>query len=212
MKIHKVIDIRAVSSTAFVLRFTREERDFIPGLHISVGIPEDENRPYSIYSGVNDDYFEILVKEIPNGLVTPKLGKLTPGDIIKVGKPRGYFCLPEGYRREKICLIATGTGIAPFHSFVCSFNDLNYHLYHGVKDLSEAYDIKDYERSRVTLCTSRSKDGDFHGRVTEVIKKIDASEFSYFYICGSYEMLDDIYDILEEKGVKREMIKTEGYY
>ncbi len=212
MHIHKVISIRAVSKTAFVLRFTKENRNFIPGLHISVGIAGEENRPYSIYSSLGNDYLEILVKEIPNGVITPLLRKLNSGDEIKVGKPRGYFCLPEDYGGEKLCLIATGTGIAPFHSFIESYSDLNFHLFHGVKDSTEAYDLDHYDRSKVTLCTSRSAEGDIQGRVTEAVKDINVSEYSYFYICGSYEMLDDVYELLEEKGVERERIKTEGYF
>ncbi|TLX73951.1 oxidoreductase [Labilibacter sediminis] len=212
MKIHKVLNVRAVSKTAFILRFNREGKNFEPGLHISVGLPGDENRPYSIYNGVGKDYLEILVKEIPNGLVTPKLKRLKPGNEIKVGKPRGYFCLPDNYNGEKLCLIATGTGIAPFHSFIESYPNLNYHLYHGVKDLSEAYDLNFYNSESITLCTSRTEEGDVMGRVTKAMKNIKVDQFDYFYICGSYEMLDEVYELLEDKGVKRDKIKTEGYF
>jgi NAD(P)H-flavin reductase len=212
MKTHKIISIRAVSKTAFILRLTREDMQFTPGLHISVGIPGEENRPYSIYNGIDKDYLEILVKEIPNGMVTPKLRKLNAGDEIKVGLPRGYFCPPENYNGEKLCLIATGTGIAPFHSFVESNLQMNYHLYHGVKDLNEAYDLSFYDRDKITICTSRTDEGDVKGRVIKALKTIKVDDFSYFYICGSYEMLDDVYDLLEEKGVERERIKTEGYF
>ena len=212
MKTHEVINIRAVSKTAFVLRLTREGKQFEPGLHISVGIPGEENRPYSIYSGTDKDYLEILVKEIPNGMVTPQLRKLSAGDEIKVGKPRGYFCPPEYNNGEKLCLIATGTGIAPFHSFIESDSHLNYHLYHGVKDLNEVYDLSFYDRDKITICTSRTDEGDVKGRVIKALNMINIDEFSYFYICGSYEMLDDVYDLLLEKGVERERIKTEGYF
>ena len=212
MKDHKVISLRAVSKTAFVLRFTRENKEFVPGLHISVGLPGSESRPYSIYSGAESDYLEILVKEVKNGVVTPLLSNLLPGDKVKVGEPRGYFCLPDDYKGEKVCLIATGTGIAPYHSFIKSIPKINFHLYHGVRDLNETYDLDCYSRSSVTVCTSRSNDGDIVGRVTEAIKCLNVEDYSLFYVCGSYEMVDDVYEILETKGVYREQIKTEGYF
>lgn len=212
MNIHKVISIKAVSNTAFVLQFTRCEISFRPGLHITVGIPGGESRPYSIYNAPADDYMEVLVKEVQNGVVTPLLSQLKPGDNINVGQPRGYFCLPEVYNGEKICLIATGTGIAPFHSFVKSYPNLKYHLYHGVRDMEETYELDDYDSDFVTVCTSRTAEGDYEGRVTGAIKNISVEEYSYFYICGSYEMVDDVYDILEAKGVEKEQIKTEGYF
>ena len=212
MQNHKVIEVRELTSSTFILRFNRDNVDFKPGLHISVGIPKEDNRPYSIYSGIEDDYLEILVKEVPSGVVTPQLSKLMPNDDIKVGKPRGYFCLPEDYNGEKICFIATGTGIAPFHSYVKSVPTLNYQLYFGVKEIADAYEIQTYKNDQVTVCTSRKDDGDFYGRVSEAIKTVNEQEFSYFYICGSYDMIDDVYDILIEKGVKKEQIKTEGYF
>jgi ferredoxin-NADP reductase len=212
MKIHKVVSIRAVSETAFVLRMSKEGLVFVPGLHISVGIIGEENRPYSIYSGIHQNYLEILVKEIPDGLVTPELSKLKPGDDINVGQPRGYFCLPEDITGEKICLIATGTGIAPFHSFIVSNPDLDYHLFHGVKDIQEAYDLENYKRNNVTVCTSKTTEGDFSGRVTQALKNVDLSAFSFFYLCGNYEMIDDVYDVLESGGISKDKIKTEGYF
>jgi ferredoxin-NADP reductase len=212
MDIHKVIGVRAVSETAFVLRFTKEGKDFTPGMHITVGLPSGENRPYSIYSKEEDPFLEILVKEIPDGAVSPSLRNLKKNEEINVGQPRGYFCLPSPVEEEKVCLIATGTGIAPYHSFVNSFPNLDYHVLHGVRDLSETYDLDVYNRDRVTICTSRTNEGDYQGRVTGKLEALNLNEYSYFYICGGYEMLDDVYDILENNGISREKIKTEGYF
>ncbi|OJU49668.1 MAG: hypothetical protein BGN96_10710 [Bacteroidales bacterium 45-6] len=211
MEKHKVLDIRLLSETAYVVRFERDGLQFVPGQHVYVGLPGDENRPYSVYSGENEDFVEILVKEINKGNVSRKLKKLEQDSFVEVDDAQGHFSIKERLG-EKLYFVATGTGIAPFHSFVKSYPGIEYTLIHGVAYAEEGYGKEEYGSSRYVLCTSRGSGGNFDGRVTEYVKGVDLDKNSYFLLCGNSAMVDDVYDILLDKGVARERIRTEIYF
>ncbi len=210
MGLHKVISKREFVGSAYVLRFERNGLVFIPGQHLNVGVVGDEDRPYSIYSGLEDDYLEILVKEIRNGNVSGKLKLLKPGELLSVGSPHGSFNI-EPDNNMKFWLIATGTGISPFHSFVRSFPSLNYRLIHGVRFYKESYDREAYG-NYYHCCVTGESSGHFQGRITEYIKNEIIDNSALFYLCGNYSMIDDVYDILKDKGISETRIKSEGYF
>lgn len=194
------------------MRFERKGIVFKPGQHLIVGIVGDEDRPYSIYSGLEDDYLEILVKEVMNGNVSGKLKTLQPGDIISVGSPHGSFTIaPDSIPTLKHWLIATGTGVSPFHSFVRSFPALNYRLIHGVRLVKESYDREVYGDNYFCCVTGESA-GNFQGRITEFLRNEVIDNSAIFYLCGNYSMIDDVYDILMEKGINETQIRSEGYF
>ena len=74
------------------------------------------DREYSLYSGGEDPWFEFLVREVEDGLVSPALGMLRPGDEVELDGPYGRFVLERpGDTSRRYLFIATGVGIAPFH-------------------------------------------------------------------------------------------------
>lgn len=209
----RVKSIRNLTESVFVLAFERADEKFLPGQHVNVGIPGDEDRPYSLYNGINDENFEILVKEVPNGNISRKLKNLQPGDFISVAEPRGYFTIHEEFYQENdIWLICTGTGISPYHSFVKSYPGLKYMIIHGIGTSKEFYDKDTYVNGKYVSCTSRDTSGDYIGRVTSYLDKAILDTESFYFVCGSYEMIDEVYDVLISKGVKSELIKSEGYF
>jgi len=212
--IHKVEQVRHLTESTFVVRIERKGLPFTPGQHLVVGRKgESEFRQYSIFSGINDPHFEILVKEIEDGTVSPKLKKLKPGDEVEINGPMGYFTLSELRRNtHPVVFIATGTGIAPFNSFVSSFSDMNYKVIHGVRSLTEAYGQETYQKNRFVLCTSRENGGNFKGRVTEYIKKSFFPKETLFYLCGNSEMIFDSMEILKEKGMNPNNMFAEVYF
>ena len=140
--LHEILDIRHLTDSTFIIQIEKKDMEFEAGQHVCVGPPNGiHTREYSIYSAENDDYIEILVKEVENGLVSPSLKKLQKGGFVIVEEPVGYFTinkdLPEN---QEYVFIASGTGISPFHSFVLSKPGLNYTLLHGVKYAEEAYE------------------------------------------------------------------------
>lgn len=212
--LHEILDIRHLTDSTFVLRFERKGLEFEAGQHICVGPPNGiHTREYSIYSSENEEYIEILVKEVVNGLVSPSLKKLQTGGFVVVEEPVGYFTINKEHpANQKYVFIGSGTGISPFHSFVKSHPQLDYTLLHGVKKADEAYDADAYEKTKYVLCTSREGTGDFYGRVTDYLKQNKFGKETHYYLCGNCNMIHDVYDILEDQGVESDNIHAEVYF
>ncbi|NQU86603.1 MAG: oxidoreductase, partial [Mariniphaga sp.] len=172
---YRVKEIKYLTAEAFIISLPKSHFDFKAGQHISLSIKGDyQSREYSIYSGENDDSFQVLVKEVEGGYFSPKLKNLKEGDIVEIHGPLGRFGLEEKKKNtHKHIFIASGTGIAPFHSIVKSNPNLNHHIIHGVRYQIEGYERKSYNPENYTLCTSRHENGNFKGRVTDYLKKTD---------------------------------------
>ena len=213
MKEHRILQLRHLTSSSFVVRMERDKLDFRTGQFILLGLNGTDHREYSVYSGENDDYLEVLVREVDGGKVSGKLKKLKPGDRIKVDGPFGFFKFsPESYAMKKFLFVATGTGISPFHSFVRSHAGLDYQLVHGVRFANEAYDHNDFEKERVTLCTSGELKGDFNGRVTDYLVEQKIDNNTNCFLCGNSEMIYEVFDILTAKGIPVSNIYSEVYF
>jgi len=210
----KIHEVRFLTPSTYVLRFDRNEMEFKSGQYIRLGLPGSrERREYSIYSGENDDFLEILVKEVTEGDVSIKLKRLKTGEKVIVEGPFGFFNLNENdIVRRKFYFIASGTGISPFHSFIRSYPELNYTVIHGVKLIEEAYDQKFYDAKRHIVCTSRDTKGDFSGRVTKIIPLYPLEDNALFYLCGNSDMVYDVYNLLADRGVSTDNIFTEVYF
>jgi ferredoxin--NADP+ reductase len=212
--LHKIIQLRFLTENTFVLRLERRNMQFRPGQHIIVGLEGELNqREYSIYSGEKDDYLEILIKEVLEGTVSLQLKKCKPGQSLQVNGPFGSFGLEKfDISSRKFVFIATGTGISPFHSFIRSYPEIDYLLFHGVSYNSEAYERKDYDPSRYILCTSKEAKGANKGRVTRFLRSYRLSPEMLFYLCGNNNMIYEVQHILKDKGVPEENIFSEVYF
>ncbi len=210
---HTVISVRNLTDTVYVLRMTREELEFSPGQFITVGLLNNVHmREYSIYSGVKDDYLEILVKDIPQGYLSSKLHQLSPGDEVRIEGPFGYFLLSEEHLSKPLHFIATGTGISPFHCFVRSHDIDTYTLVHGVSYGHEQYEYEDYSRKNIIQCTSRDTGGNQHMRVTAYMKNKELEHNAEVFLCGNSAMIYDIFDLLTAKEKPSEHIHAEVYF
>ncbi len=211
---YKVEKLRSLTDNTFVLELPKNRFKFVAGQHISLSIKGDyQSREYSIYSAEDGNNLEILVKEVEGGYFSPKLKHLKPGEFVEVHGPFGKFSLDEKkLNSHKHVFIASGTGIAPFHSIVKSNPELDYHLIHGVRFANEAYEKDDYEKGRITICASRDERGDFKGRLTEYLKKTEFNKNSAFYLCGNSDMIFDAMEILKKKGFEQENINVEVYF
>ncbi|MDX9905736.1 MAG: FAD-binding oxidoreductase [Bacteroidales bacterium] len=211
----RVRSIRELTPSAYVLRFERNNIPFRAGQHILLGKKgELQAREYSVYSAEQDDHFEVLIKEVEEGLVSKQLKRLAPGDPVNFESPLGYFILrDEDIRDRKFLFIASGTGISPFHSFVRSYPGLDYKLLHGVRTGSETYEKQDYDSNRLIVCTSRDKNGDFHGRVTDYLRANPVKDKNTLcYFCGNCEMIHEAYDIMLQQGIPSENLFAEVYF
>jgi len=211
---YKVEELRQLTENTFVVSLPKSRFKFVAGQHISLSIKGDyQSREYSIYSSEESDNLEVLVKEVEGGYFSPKLKHLKTGDMVEVHGPFGKFGLDEKKREtHEHVFIASGTGIAPFHSIIKSYPGLNYKLIHGVRYANEAYEIEEYDRKKFVVCASRDEKGDFKGRLTEYLKKAGFGKNTCFYLCGNSDMIFDAMEILKEKGFDRESVTVEVYF
>jgi ferredoxin--NADP+ reductase/benzoate/toluate 1,2-dioxygenase reductase subunit len=211
---HRVHELRELSRGAFVVRADRHGLAFEPGQYINVGLRgEIDMREYSIYSGPDDDFLEILVKEVDEGLVSRKLHRVSPGDELSIDGPFGFFLIDEEYRAtQEFLFIATGTGISPFRSFVRGYPELDYTLLHGVRYEDERYEYENYDANRLVRCISREDGGDYRGRVTDWLREHPVKPETICYLCGNCDMIYEAFDILKGHGVPPEQLYAEVYF
>lgn len=213
--LHKLHDIRHLTETAFVLMLERNGFEFIPGQHILLGAAHShEQREYSIYSSIHDEFLEVLVREVEGGQVSRQLKKLKAGDMLSIEGPVGFFTLNQQLidRRSKFVFVASGTGIAPFHSMIKSIPHLDYTLIHGVRYADESYGKADYDPERYIICSTGDQQGDFQGRLTQYLKTHPVPEGSYCYFCGNFNMIKDAMPIVERQGIPQNHFHTEVYF
>ena len=209
-----MVQIRNLSDSAYVIRLERNGFQFKPGQCVNLGLRgTGVNREYSTYSGVDEEHLEFLIKEVPGGSVSPALRRVAAGGEVEMFGPYGSFVIdPDTVPTARFVFIGTGTGIAPFHSFVKSYPGMDYTVLFGVRTESELYDLADYDPARLITCVSRETAGSFQGRVTDYLKQNETCTASIYYLCGNQAMIHDAYDLLREKGVSGNQIFTEAFF
>lgn len=214
MESFKVISNERVSSKTFCLKTDRPKVEIRAGQCFSVGTNElGINREYSIYSGANEDYLEFLIREVDEGVLTPTLGRKMPGDYVEIGGPYGEFCLdPVSANSNKFVFIASGTGIAPFHSFAKTFPMLDFKLFHGIRLDEEQYDRTHYGSGKYFPAISRPQNSNRGQRVTDLIANEQFNGTELIYLCGNRSMITDVIMLLRSKGVPGSTIFTETFF
>ena len=213
MAISKVISNESLSEYTYVLRTERPDVAIKAGQCFSVGTSElGINREYSMYSDANAPYVDYLIREVPEGRVSSALRKRGPGSNVEVSGPFGEFCLPEEkIEGSKFIFIASGTGIAPFHSFVKTYPKLDYKILHGIRHESENYDSEDYIDACYTPYISQPTSGTSR-RVTDGLSSHNFTGNEIFYLCGNSNMLVDCITILRDKKIHGDAIFMETFF
>jgi ferredoxin--NADP+ reductase len=207
-----ILENKLIAPYAYLLKFKRKF-NFIAGQVVGLGIDKElEPRLYSIASGENDEFIEILYTEKPDGKLTPMLSMLRPGDSLLVTKPFGSYtdCPDSPF------WIATGTGIAPFISMLKSGKGKHATLIHGVRTLEYFY-FSDFLKvnlanSYIQCCSSNCETTIYNGRVTDYLKVQSLNPSKKYYLCGVAEMVVETRDLLISKGVPFNNIIAEIYF
>ena len=210
----RILDIEHLTENTFKLRVERPEIAIISGQCFNIGIPGlGINREYSMYSSADSEYIDFLIRSVDDGLISKELQKLKPGDLVEVDGAYGEFCLKDPFNENQTYLfIATGTGIAPFHSFIQTYSNLNYKIVHGVRTKDECYDSEKDKPDPYLSCISRPGGAHKPRRVTDYLFDVDISIKTQVYICGNRNMIVDVFDILHSKGVSSNQIVTEVFF
>lgn len=182
---------------------------------IHVGDPK-EARLYSIASSEQDEYLSFLYSYVQGGYLTPRLSEKPIGSSFYISPSFGDFILGS----EPSIWIATGTGVAPFLSFVRGHRDLeNKMLIQGSRFLDSFWGEKFFENSSlgsyIRCCSSLegSKiEGFYSGRLTSFLREASLPKESRVYLCGNPQMIIEVRDILLQKGFSLENIISEVYF
>jgi ferredoxin-NADP reductase len=207
-----------------------ERFDFTPGQWISVSAVlhgKEITRAYSLASEPSKgNRFELCLNKVGDGVFSPHLFALQPGDSIDMRAPMGTFVLREP-RRDSV-FIATGTGVAPFRSMLRTFLDTNsphYTLLLGVRHQADILYADEFEdmarrfphfRFLPTLSQpGESSSTEWKGRRGRVQAHLDEGIGTLrdidVYLCGLKAMVDDLRSILKEMGFDRKQIRYEKY-
>lgn len=214
MKVYKVLELEFLTESTFRLRTERPPVTINAGQCFNVGLPgTGVNREYSMYSAADAPYMDFLIKEVDGGYVSPALKRLSPGDSVEIDGPYGEFCLKAPINDQQHYLfLGTGTGIAPFHSFVSTYPSLKYTILHGIRNPNEQYGAGDYVSGSYIPCISRNSQGEPSLRLTEYLQQHPAQPDSIVYLCGNRNMIIDAFEILRDQGVPGDNLFTEVFF
>lgn len=203
-----------------------EKFNFIPGQFVSMNEIVNEKkitRAYSIASAPSEtNRFELCLNLVHEGLLSPRLFEMKPGDTIEIRPPLGMFVLRNPPRDT--VFIATGTGIAPFRSILkaqLSQTSQAFTLIFGVRYASHLmYRVEFEEMARQfphfrfmpTLSRPTESWTGGSGHVQNHLEDAigDRRDVDVF-LCGLKAMVDDVRNILKEMGFERKQILFEKY-
>ena len=202
------------------------ELSFTPGQFVSftetIG-DKEITRPYSIASAPDGNRFEICLNLVEDGLFSPLLFSMQPGDTLEMGEPLGYFVLRNPARDS--VFVATGTGVTPFRSILkaCLGQGATPQitLVFGVRyehNLLYREDFEELARAHPNFhfhpTLTRPEQG-WTGRTGRVqphlLELIGDRRDLDVYICGLKLMVDDVRAKLKGLGFDRKQIIFEKY-
>ena len=199
---------------------------FTPGQFVSFTAMFGEKeitRPYSIASAPDGNRFEICSNLVKDGLFSPRLFSMKPGDTVEMAAPLGFFVF-RNPGREAI-FVATGTGIAPFRSVLHAYMGQGYAckltLIFGVRyEQSLMYGEEFEELARrhpnFHFWPTLSRPGaEWTGRTGHVrnhlLEAIADRRDLDVYACGLKLMVDGVCALLKGTGFDRKQIIFEKY-
>jgi ferredoxin--NADP+ reductase len=211
---------------------------FNAGQFVRVGIEIDGEivaRPYSLVNSPSEPALEILFNIVPEGPLSPRLFELQQGDEVKVASnPAGFLTVNEAPDVANLWMMATGTAIGPFLSIlkgdevwqrferviltysVRTSRELAYS--NQIAALVESHSeqlcfIPIITREDVTNALSIRIPQAITGGELETRAGVSLSaENSHVMMCGSTDMIRDVSDVLEARGMHKHRRREPGHY
>lgn len=202
------------------------ELSYLPGQFVSFTHQvegKQVTRAYSTASPPSGNRFELCLNRVEDGLLSPHLFNLRPGDSVPMEGPLGYFTWRQPVKDS--ILVATGTGIAPFRGMLQSYLENG-----GEQTITLVFGVR-YEHSllyREEFESLASQYRNFHfcpvlsrpneswtGRSGHVqrhaLEALGDRRDMDVYVCGMKAMVDDLRRQLKELGLERRQIIYEKY-
>jgi len=221
----------------YSLRVQADIGSFEAGQHATLALPvggELVTRPYSFANAPKEHPHEFHYMLLPEGPLTTRLARLEARDVVFLAPTAsGLFVLSAIPDAERLWLLATGTGIAPYLSMLRTeapwrrFQQIA--LVHSVRHANElAYGdtiaaiAKEHPgQFRFASLTNREEaPGSLPGRIVDTIVdgrlektiglKLDPKG-SQVMICGSPKAIGDITDALKPRGMRKHRRRDPGH-
>jgi ferredoxin--NADP+ reductase len=211
---------------------------FNAGQFVRVGLEIDGEiiaRPYSLVNSPSESTLEILFNIVPEGPLSPRLFELQQGDTVLVASnPAGFLTVGEVPEVANLWMMATGTAIGPFLSILkgdevwqrFEYVILTYSVRTAeeqayaeqIFELVEAHgeqlcfipiitreEIADTLRIRIPQAII---DGELENRAGVSL----IAENSHVMMCGSTDMIRDVSEVLEARGMRKHRRRDPGHY
>ena len=189
---------------------------FKPGQYCTIGVDGIE-RAYSIVSAPHEEDLELFVELVPppDGVLTPKLWELGPGDKVTI-RPRAKGIFVFKPTKPNHLLVSTVTGVVPYVSILRDYihHSRSGHRFHVLQGASYAdeftYDgeLIDLARERPDLVSfvptvsrpDEERNNTWQGakgRVNEIVEEYAEAEGltpddTIVYACGHPGMIEDV--------------------
>lgn len=218
-----------ISSKVYEVHFTLVEPStitFLAGHTIMIYVAPGVNRSMSLASPPTITNELTLCWDVsPMGVGCQWLLARNIGDPVEFMGPLGIFTYNHESPRKAV-FVATGTGVAPFHSALAEFLEQGtmkpVSLYWGLRheedifwnekftEWSKKYPSFEYKR-----CLSQPGET-WNGRKGHVQKYLMEEEKNLtdcdFYLCGSGKMVEETMNALLARNVPKEQIKRELFF
>jgi ferredoxin-NADP reductase len=226
--IAKLLETREIAPEVrhFTFEAALERLDFSPGQFLMLEARvagRMVQRAYSVASPPAGNRFELCLNRVREGVFSPYLFDLRPGAVVKLRGPYGSFGWAEPPGDS--VLAATGTGIAPFRAMLperlAADERHGYTLILGVRYEHGILYREEFEalaarhpnfRFLPTLTRPEPSWTGLTGRVQgHVLQATGPRRDLDVYICGLWEMVRSLRDLLLEQGLERRRIHYERY-
>lgn len=234
----KLFSVRVSRSPAF--RFTPGQWVRL-GIPSGSGLPGSIIwRPYSMVSADYDDYLEFFSILVPGGAFSSRLAAAGIGDTLYVEKqPYGYLTAARFTGGRHLWLLASGTGVAPYLSIlrdpdvwqrydehvlaysVSLARDLAYQSELAALATDELLGTGRPPLRFVPIVTREAAPGALQARLPALIADgslervaglVLAPEDSRILVCGNPQMLDDVRDALQARGLRPDRSAIPGHF
>ena len=231
----RIVENRHWTKSLFSLRVEGVALSFQAGQFVRIALDmgaERVARAFSLVNAPHDPVLEFYGIVVPQGLLSPPLEKLSPGDRLFVApNPAGFLVLSEVPDAETLWLMATGTGLAPFLSILRTEapwrrfrNVVLVHAARFSQELTYRTTIDELRQSRglryVSFVSREAAAGSLAGRIPAAVGdgRLEAaaglklaSDSSQVMLCGNPDMLKDTTAALAERGMRKHRRRAPGH-
>ncbi|MBL8240172.1 MAG: FAD-dependent oxidoreductase [Bryobacterales bacterium] len=204
-----------------------EALSFEPGHFASLTAPvngKEITRAYSLAAAPRgDNQFEICLNRVDDGVFSPYLFSLQPGDTITLKGILGTFQWREP--AMDAILVATGTGVVPFRAMLQDLfargTDRKVALIYGTRHAESLLWLEEFRaleaaHSNFHFVPTVTRPGadwaGATGRVQPLLLDAMGSRVDVqVYVCGLKEMVDSVRALCKERGMERRQMIYEKY-